>query len=316
LAQCVAACQNLDYPDFEILIYPDVPIEHDFCDTRIRVYPTGVVGPAVKRDQALVHARGEILAFIDDDAYPRKDWLSNAVRHFKDPAVAAVGGPGVTPPESTLLQKVSGAIYASMLVSGKYTYRYVPGKLQEVDDFPSCNLLVRKEIFAAVGGFSTDFWPGEDTKLCLDITQTLHKKIIYDPAVLIYHHRRTSIKRHLQQISNYALHRGYFVKKFPATSLRLPYFIPSIFVFGVVFGAIASWFIPAVRSIYYICLAAYLVPVFVYSVSAGFHDDGNLPRSFQRSALITRTFTGIILTHLSYGLYFLRGLCACKLKEE
>lgn len=316
MAKCVAACQELDHPDFEILIYPDVPIDKAFADKRIRVYPTGPVGPAEKRDKALLHAKGEILAFIDDDAYPRKDWLTNAIKHFNDPNVAAVGGPGVTPPESTLLQKVSSNIYSSVLVSGKYTYRYVPGKLQEVDDFPSCNLFVRKDTFASVGGFSTDFWPGEDTKLCLDITKTLHKKIIYDPEVLIYHHRRTTMKRHLQQISNYALHRGYFVKKFPETSLRLPYFIPSIFVLGTVFGGIACWFIPFIRIPYYFCVSLYIIPVFIYSILAGCKDDKNLPQFFQRVALISLTFTGIILTHVSYGLYFLQGLISRKLKEE
>jgi len=297
------------------LIYPDVPIEKTFADKRIRVFPTGPVGPAEKRDKALLHAKGEILAFIDDDAYPRKDWLSKAVVHFQNTDIAAVGGPGVTPPESSLFQRVSGAIYASFLVSGKFTYRYIPGKLQEVDDFPSCNLLVRKDIFASAGGFSTAFWPGEDTKLCLDITKLLHKKILYDPEVLIYHHRRKSFKSHLQQISNYALHRGYFVKKFPETSLRLPYFIPSIFTFCILLGALSAWLIPPLRIPYLFCAFVYLIPVFLYSVYAGSTEKARL-HTFQRVALISLTFTGIIFTHITYGLFFLRGLCAPKLKEE
>ena len=113
----------------------------------------------------MVHAKGEILAFLDDDAYPVKDWLKNAVKNFSDPQVAAVGGPAVTPEEDSDLQKTSGLIYSSVLVSGNFTYRYIPGKRQEVEDYPSCNFLVRKSVMQELGGFNTNFWPGEDTKL-------------------------------------------------------------------------------------------------------------------------------------------------------
>jgi glycosyltransferase involved in cell wall biosynthesis len=37
-------------------------------------------------------SRGDVIAFIDDDAVPRPDWLSRLVRHFDDPAVGAAGG--------------------------------------------------------------------------------------------------------------------------------------------------------------------------------------------------------------------------------
>jgi glycosyltransferase involved in cell wall biosynthesis/GT2 family glycosyltransferase len=37
-------------------------------------------------------ADAKIIAFIDDDAVPRSDWLSRLVRHFDDPGVGGVGG--------------------------------------------------------------------------------------------------------------------------------------------------------------------------------------------------------------------------------
>ncbi|MFQ6136538.1 MAG: glycosyltransferase [Candidatus Hydrothermarchaeales archaeon] len=51
------------------------------------------------------NSAGELLAFIDSDAYPRKDWLKNAVKYFSNPEIAAVGGPGLTPEEDNTLQK-------------------------------------------------------------------------------------------------------------------------------------------------------------------------------------------------------------------
>ncbi len=269
----------------------------------IIVIPTGPVKPADKRDIALKHAKGEILAFLDDDAYPIKDWLKNALLNFEDKDVAAVGGPAVTPLDDNLLQKASGNIYASFLVSGNFRYRYIPQGRREVDDFPSCNFLVRKSVMEELGGFDTKFWPGEDTKLCLDITKKLKAKIIYDPRVLVYHHRRKVFFPHLKQIASYAFHRGYFVKKYPETSLKLSYFIPTLFLLFLIGGFILSFFCAFFKGLYLGILGLYLVLAFVTSVSAPF-------------IIIPLVFVGIILTHLSYGLYFVKGLFASRMPEE
>ena len=252
---------------------------------------------------ALGYAKGEILAFIDDDAYPRKDWLKNAMENFKDQDVAAVGGPAITPGEDSIRQKASGLIYSSFLVSGEYVYRYLPKKKREVDDYPSCNFLVRKSIMQELGGFNTNFWPGEDSKICLDITRKLSKKIIYDPLVLVYHHRRPLFMPHLKQIASYALHRGYFVKRYPETSLKLSYFIPTLLLFALIGGAILSLALTPLRIIYFFGLCLYLILVFISSISKNLR-------------LFSLVFLGIILTHLTYGLYFLKGLVASNLKEE
>ncbi|MBU2063657.1 MAG: glycosyltransferase [Candidatus Omnitrophica bacterium] len=186
---CLEKCLELDYPNFKILVFPDVSFS-DFAG-KIKVIPTGNIGPALKRDKALEHSKAEIFAFLDDDAYPERDWLKNAIRHFQNEQVAAVGGPAVTPDNSPMLETASGNVLASPLASGPYWYRYVPGPVRmEVDDYPSCNFIIRRNVFEELGGFSSQFWPGEDTKLCLDITKRLGKKIIYDPKVCVQHHRR------------------------------------------------------------------------------------------------------------------------------
>ncbi len=305
LETCVNKCLELDYPDFEVLILPDAELQaQQFSEKApVRIIPTGPLSPAKKRDIALKYGQGEILAFMDDDAYPHKDWLKNAVKNFADPEVAAVGGPAVTPDSDNPRQKASGLVYSSFLVSGNYSYRYMPGNRQEVEDYPSCNFLVRKEVLRELGGFNTDFWPGEDTKLCLDITSKLGKKIIYDPGVLVYHHRRPLFMAHLKQVASYALHRGYFAKRYPKTSLKIAYFIPSIFLLIVILGAFLSLFSDSLRVIYFSGLSLYLLAVIVSSI-------------VRRLNLAHLVFCGIILTHLTYGFYFLKGITAIKLKEE
>lgn len=341
LRECIESCLKLDYPDFEILVLPDNDLILNYPKTR--VIPTGELTPPLKRDMALSQAKGEILAFLDDDAYPDKDWLTKALRHFESPEIAAVGGPAVTPEADSLRQKASGLVYSSYLMSGQYVYRYLPRPQRFVDDYPSCNFLVRKSVMRELGGFNTKFWPGEDTFFCLKIVRDLKKKIIYDPQVLVYHHRRSLFKGHLKQIANYALHRGYFVKRFPETSFRLTYFLPSFFVLGLFFGRVISLLNPALTSSYFSLIGVYLAIVYIFAVKGNLFvirskssfqippplvggvrgggvsrvsADGWVATAKEDFRLIFLVFWGIIFSHLVYGLYFIKGLFSSKLKEE
>ena len=232
--------RNRDYTNFEVLIFPDVGFDEVFDETRI--IPTGKMVPAEKRDLALKYAKGEILAFLDDDAYPSTEWLTHVVNNFNNPNVGAVGGPAITPPENNILQKASGLVFETFMGGGSNRYRYIPARDKfDVDDFPTVNFSIRKDIFQQLGGFDTIYWPGEDTKLCLDIVYKLGKRIVYDPKAVVYHHRRRLFREHLRQISNYATHRGYFVKKYPKTSLRLGYFMPSMFLIYLVLSVIGMY---------------------------------------------------------------------------
>jgi cellulose synthase/poly-beta-1,6-N-acetylglucosamine synthase-like glycosyltransferase len=302
LEECVNKCLALEADDYEIIVLPDQGMGLPLKAAPLRVIPTGAVSPALKRDIALKAARGDILAFIDDDAYPRADWLKNALRDFQDAAIVAVGGPAVTPAEDSFRQKASGFIYSSFLVSAGFTYRYLPGKKRRVDDFPSCNFFLRRETMRRLGGFNTAFWPGEDTKLCLDIVNS-GGKILYDPEALVFHHRRPVFKAHLRQVASYALHRGFFVKRYPGNSLKLTFFIPSLFLLSLFLGAPAAFFLPAFRQVFLFALGLYGLAVFLASLGAG-------------ARMFFLVFPGIILTHLAYGLYFLKGLFSLRLSEE
>jgi len=295
LRQSIRECLKLDYPDFEICVFPDEQTDLPPSD-KVRVIPTGAVDPAGKRDLALTEARGEILAFLDDDAYPVKDWLKNAISYFKRADCAAVGGPAVTPDSDSIRQVASGLVYSSFFVSGSHRRRYIPTTKTVVDDYPSCNFIIRKAHFEKVGGFDTAYWPGEDTILCLKVTKDLRKKIIYDPDVLVYHHRRALYIPHLKQIKSYAVHRGYFVKKYPATSFRLTFFLPTIFTLGLLAGAICSLFSVTICIIYIVGISFYLACCGVAAFKKG------------RPRMGLLVFSGIALTHLTYGIWFIKGL--------
>ncbi len=297
LEECLKACLNLNYPDFEVIVVPDWLMSYG--DKRVKILHSGPGRlPAKKRDIGAEIATGEILAFLDDDAYPEADWLTNAVKNFSDINIAAVGGPAVTPPNEDFYALASGLVYESFLVSGNFRYRYTKEKKQFIDDYPSCNLLIRKDTFDRLGGFKTNFWPGEDTFLCMEIVKAGFK-IVYDPDVLVYHHRRKLFSPHLKQIASYALHRGYFAKVYPQTSLRWQYFVPSIFILWIFAGSL----IPKLWPVYLFFLCSYLFIV--------------LFNAFHRSSLKLTwfVFAGIIGSHFTYGIYFIYGLTKKSLED-
>lgn len=302
LDQCFLNIKKQSYKNFEILFYTDYKGDRDFPGVTKKFYGH-YVGPAQKRDDAARAAKGEILAFLDDDAYPTQDWLENMINDFVDPQIVAVGGPGITPPEVSWQEEASGWVSASPLGAGSYVYRFLPGRKQLVDDYPSMNLAVRRNDFLEVGGFDSNYWPGEDTKLCLDLVNKLKKKIIYDPKIAVYHHRRPLWMPHLRQNGNFGLHRGFFARILPQTSFRPIYFGPSFMFLGLIYLLI-TLFVPSAEihllssigwtllAIY--CLALIFNGLWVYKESR---------KLFQGVLAIITVFA----THVWYGLRFLQG---------
>jgi GT2 family glycosyltransferase len=311
LKECVNNSFKIFPVNFEIIILPDEIFENGWRDQRVKIIPTGNVAPPVKRDIGVREAKGEIIAFLDDDTYPAPCWLDAALKLFEGKDIACVCGPAVTPDDDSLLQKASGIVYESYLVSGGHNFRYIPKPARFVDDFPSCNFLIRRDIFEKVGGFDTKFWPGEDTFLCLKVKQA-GKKMLYHPAVLVYHHRRGLFAKHLKQIINYGLHRGYFARKFPETSLRITYFIPSLLLLWLISG-IFSGLSAKFAAIYFLSVLFYLGCVMAGTILVL---AGKKEKMENKIKLIFLVFSGIIATHLAYGIYFIKGLMASSMPEE
>ncbi|MBP5791435.1 MAG: glycosyltransferase, partial [Kiritimatiellae bacterium] len=312
LDECVKGMAQQTYGNWEMLVLPDaegpdVPVRA--LPANVRIIPTGKVRPAEKRNLGIKAAKGDIVAFIDDDAYPEPEWLANAMKYFGEEKIGAVGGPGVTPPSDPYMSRLGGRVYGNPLVSGNYRYRYRAGGVRrDVDDFPSCNLFVRKSLLERVGGYRTDFWPGEDTLLCKDMIDSGYR-ITYDPWIVVNHHRRALFAPHLRQLGRYGFHRGYFVKRYPSNSLHFSYFIPSLFVaYLAVWAALilAPW--PNVLPAWLFCLRlgliavpmlAYLMLVLLTTVSLN-------------PATWLLTAAGVVASHVTYGVRFVQGLLAKK----
>ena len=285
------------YRNFDVYVITDEPETLDVRGLDVKWLSSGPVPPNIKRMMAARASDAAIVALLDDDAYPVPGWLQSAAAHFADPDVVAVGGPGITPPHDPPSQQASGAVYVSPLVSARYTYRYVPGRARDVDDYPSCNLIVRREPFLTYVPECLRYWPGEDTKLCMLLTQNRRNRIVYEPAAIVYHHRRKLFWGHFRQVWNYAVHRGFFAKRYPETSLRPAYFAPSAFLLAnVAFVLLLP--VERLRAALAILGIVYGAAVLLSALWAR--------RSHAANPLLVSL--GIYLTHLTYGLGFLLGL--------
>ncbi len=308
LKESIPIILNLNYKDYEVIILPNKKpqkIPSYAKNKKIKIIATGKVSPAIKRDIGAKKAKGKYLAFLDDDAYPEKDWLKTAEKIFVEKKVSAIGGPAITPKNDSISQKASGLFYETLFGGGGLSFRYKPDKKSfYVKDFPSVNLIVSKKSFFEVGGFDNKFWPGEDTKFCLELIKKGHK-IWYSNKLIVYHHRRKLFKPHLKQIANYGKHRGYFAKKFPETSRKINYFIPSLFFIVNFLLLIGSFFNIIILKIWIILLIIYFsficIDVFIRTLDL-------------RIGILTMIIT--FLSHITYGIKFIEGFFSKKIKSE
>ena len=297
--ECIEYCSRLVYSNFEIILLPDYFTQ---AIDDVKVIATGPVSPGIKRNKGVESSNGEFCAFIDNDAFPRSDWITNALKHFEDQQVGGVGGPGLTPDEDGFMQKAGGFVLSSFMV-GTLSSRYKTRSSFESDDIHSCNFIARKEVIQKAGGWNEKYWPGEDTLMCLAIRK-LGKKLIESSDIIVYHHRRSLFKPHLKQVSRFGQHRGFFVKKFPENSSKLAYFFPSFLILSLVIGIFVSLLFPFFAFVVLFGLALYIVSCLVATAS-----------QVKRPKILLAVWSGIIATHLIYGCFFLSGLAKRELKR-
>jgi cellulose synthase/poly-beta-1,6-N-acetylglucosamine synthase-like glycosyltransferase len=178
MLRCLDALLALDYPHYDVLVLDNCSSDGtaQACrdradgasvDVRVKVMD-GSVGAL--RNRAAEIASGELLAYTDSDCAPAPDWLVEGVKPFSNPEVGVVQGR--TEPEPRMEMRP----WAASIEVREYTKR-----------FESCNLLVRREPFAAVDGFDEvvgHFW--EDTAAGWSMLREGWKPA-YAPAALVHH---------------------------------------------------------------------------------------------------------------------------------
>src|SRR5439155_208005 len=109
---------ELDYPDLEVIVVDDGSTDDTALIAReypVRVISTPNRGLSNARNTGLRAATGEIVAYIDDDAWPDPDWLRYVAWTFLTGDHVAVGGPNLPPP---------GYGRAEALLAGKWPEKH------------------------------------------------------------------------------------------------------------------------------------------------------------------------------------------------
>lgn len=214
--ECVKACDALVYSELTIRLVPDAPLTTSEQDQLkalhplhpVVVHPSGGGNPSKKRNIAMRASSAPLVALVDSDAYPHPDWLNKALPLFSD-SIGIVAGPNLTPPEDPLQNRIAGLIMASPLGFGAAYIRHTPKSRRMVNEMPTCNM-----IFSRENGlyFREDFDTAEDMLFCADM-RAQGKAVLYDPEVLVYHHRRPLWSPFVRQFYHYGFDKGRLTRK-------------------------------------------------------------------------------------------------------
>src|SRR5262249_22492517 len=89
-------------------------------------------------------ARGEIVAVTSPGSRPAGTWIGSAVPFFARPGVAAVVAPTMAYRNGSLRGKVAAAVSESRLGGGLRRWRFSPGNIRTVADYPAGSIVVRR----------------------------------------------------------------------------------------------------------------------------------------------------------------------------
>ncbi len=161
----LAGLSQLDYPNFEVVVVNGPSTDDTEAVVagyagRIKVARCPERNLSMSRNIGIARAAGEIVAFIDDDAYPDPAWLDRLTEAYDNDEVAGAGGP--------VYDHTGARFQTRYLISdriGRSTLSFdtnpsgwlnVPG----AGKFPSLlgtNSSFRRDSLIEIGGFDEEF---------------------------------------------------------------------------------------------------------------------------------------------------------------
>jgi len=229
----IIVVNNSREPSVEMRINEVVKtFQHDGGE-RFRLVREPRAGKCTAQNAAIAVARGEILAFFDDDIVVTPDWLSVAKDFFKQNIFDAMQGPILVPPELQTNQELLIAQHKFRTIN---FVQYRP-HMKEIKTLTGANMAIRREVFAKIGLFNERLGPGrsgisEDVEFAHRLVES-GRRIGYEPKAAVYHEvdwsRLTEEffrQRHEQQ------GRSRLIFKRQSLVTILPNFMRSIFAFG------------------------------------------------------------------------------------
>ncbi len=210
IGQTLAHVQRLDYPDFEVIVVDDGST--DGVSRLARQFPVRLItqanqGLSVARNAGLHAATGEVVAYLDDDAYPDPHWLTYAVRTLLGGDYVGVGGPNLAVPEDG--ETAECVAHAP----GGPTHVLLDDTVAE--HIPGCNMAFLRSALLAAGGFDPQFRiAGDDVDICWQL-QEAGGVLAFCPTAQVWHHRRATVGGFWRQQVNYGRAEADLERKWP-----------------------------------------------------------------------------------------------------
>ena len=210
IQDCLEGLLRLDYPNYEVIVVDDGSTDATAETARrypFRVISTENFGLSSARNTGLRAATGEIVAFIDDDAYPTPEWLKYLATTFMTTNHAAVGGPNLSPGNDGFV-----AHCVSLAPGGPI---HVLLSDREAEHIPGCNMAIRKSCLEAIDGFDPTFRiAGDDVDVCWRL-QECGWTLGFNAAAAVWHHRRNSVSAYWRQQRGYGKAEALLATKWP-----------------------------------------------------------------------------------------------------
>ncbi|MFN2540434.1 MAG: glycosyltransferase family 2 protein, partial [Mycobacteriales bacterium] len=213
--ECLTHTRALEYPRLEVLVIDDgstddtADIAERVCagDPRMKVIRAPHQGLSGARNTGWRAAGGELIAYLDSDAYPTPEWLHYLALGLDGPQVGAVGGPNLPPPGGTL-----AAERVARAPGGPVHVLISDDRAEHV---PGANMAFWKQVLEEVGGFDEVYTAaGDDVDLCWKVLDR-NWEIAFHPAALVWHHRRDSTKAYLKQQRGYGRSEALVARRHP-----------------------------------------------------------------------------------------------------
>jgi GT2 family glycosyltransferase len=183
------------------------------------------LGFARASNQGAAVASGRFLLFLNNDTEPHAGWAAAMVAEVeRDPAVAVVGSK-LLYPDGTIQHAGVGFAYATWQPIMPFHVdsrrpASAAGVRRELDAVTAACMLVRPEVFRALGGFDEGYVNGyEDVDFCLEV-RARGLKIVFSPDSVVTHHESVSEGRFDSSAANTERLMARWIERFDDLGLR------------------------------------------------------------------------------------------------